>query len=1200
MASIAPTWAAENPNPSASFTSPLAMGVGHACVITEAGLKCWGPNNAFGQQNVPPNLGTPFAVAAGDYHTCTIVHDLAYCWGKNDNGQRDVPDDLPAPVMEIAAGYQHTCAIAANQVHCWAKEYKNGQASPEHKFADEYQSGGFKNPRGLVAGEDHTCVITDTGVRCWGLDSAGQASPPKDLPPALMLAAGAQHTCALLAETKAIRCWGKVIGGPLEPEAGLVNPRAIFAGKQHTCAQTDDGLRCWGADIPGVLSVPPQFPKHIYGASGGWKNTCVALRANVHCWGKDKDAFNRAYPGGIPLADLAPYASLGAARNSEKNSTESVFAEEITLKNPRYPGTDKFFLHPSQFNNPERPLTANGICKVLGYEKATSAGAKSSSFYGKAYSVDDNGELVAYHSNSLTVSYITCQNLLRKNPVGKLARIENPKYPGQDLPFTALGGSNPATAENGVCRLLGFARALKFSSQPDTSANLLGAVISETGELVGVRNQNAIKELVCIDPSPAAPPEEIFSLKDPKVPGTQLPFRSGISGPQEHGVCKALGYESAVIGSASGSGNAGQGVTPDEQGKLVELTNNVYPISQIICKKRLENLRLPAVTQVDNPLHPGVKLPFLLTGQAWDESAICRAMGFEYGVRRSATSSGPAAAYSVYLDQEARVSHLGVNANPVGKVLCVNARPGGESQENGEWVNDPVYPGTSYAFGMQDKNNMGQPSEKGTCRLLGYERAARGSGGPNANGLGPALFVDEEGKITQGGSASYRLGKIFCLNPSTPTPPEAVAELKDPVHPGFNLPFANSPYGQQDLPSGICKSLGYERGVNFSAVANGKPAQAILVDNSGQLASVVTNQNLVSQVICLNRLTEFKMQNGRYINVPTYPGTTYAFGYSNISGGGPFPSDGICRLLGYSKSAAHLTQSGPSTPSPVVYVNPEGKLTQASPASTRIENVFCLDKTEALAPESVTELKDPVHPGFNLPFYYNYYQADLADGVCAAMGFERGLKGSTAGAGKSADSVQVDAKGSLTDFGTNQATVSQVACLNPVAKPVVQRGQFLVNPTHPNSGLLITNDTPSMHGICRINGFARALAQGQGVRAGGVAATLTLDAEGKITAAPASAYTLAKVFCLEPGNYGPTEESTLIQNPQHPVAKLPFSATSSEDGVCKALGHDRAAKGSLRNGNSVDTVQVDADGKETTRTLGYSVGSLVCIKNTSK
>ena len=130
----------------------------------------------------------------------------------------------------------------------------------------------------VVSGGAHTCALTDRGtIKCWGENGDGQLGDgttqdrltPVDvqgLPaPAIKIAAGSQHTCALLNDGS-VMCWGDNGDGQLgdgstndsdSPQAvsGLSSGvTGITAGGGHTCALSADGsVKCWGKNDSGQL-----------------------------------------------------------------------------------------------------------------------------------------------------------------------------------------------------------------------------------------------------------------------------------------------------------------------------------------------------------------------------------------------------------------------------------------------------------------------------------------------------------------------------------------------------------------------------------------------------------------------------------------------------------------------------------------------------------------------------------------------------------------------------------------------------------------------------------------------------------------------------------------------------------------------------------------------------------------------------------
>ena len=146
----------------------------------------------------------------------------------------------------------------------------------------EVVAGGFH------FGGGHTCARVASGaVWCWGANTVGQlgngqagfgvfsATPVAVIGldgPAIALAAGAVHTCAVLAGG-AVRCWGSAEQGQLgdgkqgsgqkatKPTLVLGVPdaiRAVTAGDATTCVLSVSGaVFCWGGGAFGQFGVSP-------------------------------------------------------------------------------------------------------------------------------------------------------------------------------------------------------------------------------------------------------------------------------------------------------------------------------------------------------------------------------------------------------------------------------------------------------------------------------------------------------------------------------------------------------------------------------------------------------------------------------------------------------------------------------------------------------------------------------------------------------------------------------------------------------------------------------------------------------------------------------------------------------------------------------------------------------------------------------
>lgn len=215
------------------------------CALTTAGaVKCWGESNAYDLGYCCAKSATPgaaasssayTAVVSGNFHKCALTNvGGVECWGwgglvgdgTTEHRTNPVPVvGLSSGVVALAAGYRHTCAVTvAGAVKCWGGNFYgeigdgtkwNGRLTPVQV------SGLTSGIVAVAAGDYYTCALSSVGeVRCWGHNVFGQlgdGTAIDRLTPKLVsnlggvglaISAGANHTCALLATSRALRCWG--------------------------------------------------------------------------------------------------------------------------------------------------------------------------------------------------------------------------------------------------------------------------------------------------------------------------------------------------------------------------------------------------------------------------------------------------------------------------------------------------------------------------------------------------------------------------------------------------------------------------------------------------------------------------------------------------------------------------------------------------------------------------------------------------------------------------------------------------------------------------------------------------------------------------------------------------------------------------------------------------------------------------------
>jgi alpha-tubulin suppressor-like RCC1 family protein len=278
---------------------------------------------------------------------------------------------LSSGVAAIAAGFFHTCAVLASTggVQCWGLNNfgQLGDGTTTDRYAPTSVVGLSSGVAAIAASGAPTCALLAStgGVQCWGYNNYGQLgdgtttdryvptsvelrlpsppppsppppSPPPEPPlPSSAIAAGAHHTCALLASTGGVQCWGYNYEGELGngtttdqhvpmpiSVAGLSSGvAAIDAGDYHTCAvlASTGGVQCWGynynAQLGDGTTGDRNVPTSVVGLSSsvaaiaaGSAHTCAVLASTggVQCWGNnyygqlgDGTTFDRHVPTSV-------------------------------------------------------------------------------------------------------------------------------------------------------------------------------------------------------------------------------------------------------------------------------------------------------------------------------------------------------------------------------------------------------------------------------------------------------------------------------------------------------------------------------------------------------------------------------------------------------------------------------------------------------------------------------------------------------------------------------------------------------------------------------------------------------------------------------------------------------------------------------------------------------------------------------------
>ena len=333
----------------------VAAGDLSTCAMTGDGkVWCFGANNTgqlglplAADATLPVQAALPVAattIVSGEHFVCALdAQHTVWCWGENfDNELADLtfsnrvtPVQTPyRDIVAIAAGRAHLCVqSSAGAVSCTGfngrGELGDGERTTQSKPPAQAQLAGVA---AVAGGDDHTCaVLADAAgtVECWGNNDAGQlgdgthvghavAAPVSGLVGAVAIAAGRNHTCAVLGDASVV-CWGGNNAGQLGDATndthGVARPvvdatgaritgvTQIAAAGDHTCALLGSGatsaVMCWGQNNAAqngdgtlndsnVATPASQVAAGVVGLGIGAFHSCAITAAGgVECWGEE-------------------------------------------------------------------------------------------------------------------------------------------------------------------------------------------------------------------------------------------------------------------------------------------------------------------------------------------------------------------------------------------------------------------------------------------------------------------------------------------------------------------------------------------------------------------------------------------------------------------------------------------------------------------------------------------------------------------------------------------------------------------------------------------------------------------------------------------------------------------------------------------------------------------------------------------------
>ncbi|MCZ7568702.1 MAG: proprotein convertase P-domain-containing protein [Ardenticatenaceae bacterium] len=267
----------------------------------------------------------------------------------------DPTNPTGAGVKDLAVGQYHTCALMHNgTVKCWGRNVDGqlGNGSIANAVATLVQVKDIDNAVAIAAGEDHTCAVLETGrVKCWGEGQNGQLgigyfsgdqTTPVDvvnIDNAVAIAAGFRHTCIIDSEED-VWCWGyngygqlgdgsstSERASPVKVTGLASSAQAITAGGDHTCVIDNWRAKCWGDNSSGQLGDGTTTNRSTpVNVTNGYGMTDIAAGAYHTCAIKSEQAQCWGSGGDGRLGNGSTSSSLTPVNVTNGSNVEAIEA----------------------------------------------------------------------------------------------------------------------------------------------------------------------------------------------------------------------------------------------------------------------------------------------------------------------------------------------------------------------------------------------------------------------------------------------------------------------------------------------------------------------------------------------------------------------------------------------------------------------------------------------------------------------------------------------------------------------------------------------------------------------------------------------------------------------------------------------------------------------------------------------------------
>jgi hypothetical protein len=178
-----------------------------------------------------------------------------------------------------------------------------------------------------------------------------------------------------------------------------------------------------------------------------------------------------------------------SAMEIEKFSDPATGDTSALIKNPTHYGSNL------PLSGAYHPSDENGVCKLLGYEKAALGSARIDyDAMVNTLQIERDGYIISGPSD-YPISQIVCLNQTNSYPNERSVIVSNPTHADSRLPFS--GGYHPSS-ENGVCVSIGYRKVALHSERINYTALVDAIQVNETGSVIAGPSDYIISQIVCI------------------------------------------------------------------------------------------------------------------------------------------------------------------------------------------------------------------------------------------------------------------------------------------------------------------------------------------------------------------------------------------------------------------------------------------------------------------------------------------------------------------------------------------------------------------------------------------------------------------------------------------------------------------------------------------------------------------------------